>query len=130
VTPSPKSVTYYLIGPLPFQLRINNYLFNKISHLGSNDASFDGFIGLISSPGSFPLTRQEGFELRAGHINIISLTSTIVEASDDLRSLDQTDRQCLFPGVNFINALMQADPKSAKRQSSCQSFLCFHNLRM
>ncbi len=40
---------------------------------------------------------------------------------------------CVCPGVNFINVLQagftSADPKSSKRQLSCQSFLCFWDLR-
>ncbi len=42
------------------------------------------------------------------------------------------ERSSLWPGVNFINILRaafeHADPKSAKRQSSCQSLLHFQDL--
>ncbi len=63
---------------------------------GSVDTNFDGFMGLISSPSSFPLLIQQGFEIRAGQTNIVALTSTQIEAQDSLRDLNPKDRNCLF----------------------------------
>ena len=59
-------------------------------------------LNVITLPGSFPLTIQEGFEIRAGHNNIISLSSTKIDATDDLRNLDKTQRNCLFPNEQAI----------------------------
>jgi hypothetical protein len=63
---------------------------------GSVDTNFDGFMGLISPPSSFPLLLQQGFEIRAGQTNIIALSSTQIEADDSLRNLNPTDRNCHF----------------------------------
>ena len=45
---------------------------------------------------------QEGFEIRAGHNNIISLSSTKIDATDELRNLNSTQRNCLFPDEQAI----------------------------
>jgi len=67
---------------------------------GSVDSDFDEFMGLISPSDSFPLMNQEAFEIRPGHNNIITLTGSQVNANEDLRSLDQESRKCIFSDEN------------------------------
>ena len=67
---------------------------------GSVDSDFDEFMGLISPSDSFPLMNQEAFEIRPGHNNIITLTGSQVNANEDLRSLDQESRRCIFSDEN------------------------------
>jgi len=63
---------------------------------GSIDSDFDGFTAVIGPTGSFPMTGIEGFEIRPGYNNIISLSGSQVTADQDLRNLAITDRNCLF----------------------------------
>ena len=58
---------------------------------------FEGFTGLITDPGSFPLTDMRGFEVRTGHNNMVAVSAVQIEADDDLRDLDPNTRGCLFP---------------------------------
>ena len=58
---------------------------------------FEGFTGLITEPGSFPLTNQRGFEIRPGHSNLVAVSAIIVDADDDLRTLKPEVRKCLYP---------------------------------
>ena len=67
---------------------------------GSVDTNFNGFMGLINPTDSFPSMIQEGFEIKAGYNNIVSLTATKVDADDDMRNLALSDRNCLFPDEN------------------------------
>jgi hypothetical protein len=63
---------------------------------GSIDSDFDGFTGVIGPTGSFPMMGIEGFEIRPGYNNIISLSGSQVNADSELRKLAVTDRDCLF----------------------------------
>ena len=40
----------------------------------SQHNDFDGFLGLINPSGSFPFIALEGFEIKSGHLNTVSLT--------------------------------------------------------
>ena len=62
----------------------------------SIDRDFKGFTGLISYKGSFPLVYQRGFQIRPGHNNLISIGATMIEASQNLRSIEPWRRKCLF----------------------------------
>jgi hypothetical protein len=66
----------------------------------SMDADFKGFTAFVQSSGSFPLMSQEGLQIKPGYNNIITLTSSIVNADESLRSLDKQARNCLFPDEN------------------------------
>ena len=66
----------------------------------SVNSDYQGFMGLISSSGSFPFIMQEGFEIRPGHNNIIALSGSQVIADDSLRGLSVQDRQCQFSDEN------------------------------
>jgi len=67
---------------------------------GSMDGDFRGFTGFIESSGSFPLMSQEGLPIKPGYNNIITLTSSMVNADENMRSLDKLARYCLFPEEN------------------------------
>jgi hypothetical protein len=58
---------------------------------------FEGFTGLITDSGSFPLTFQKGFEIRPGHNNLVAVAATVIDADEDLRKLEPITRKCLFP---------------------------------
>ena len=58
---------------------------------------FEGFTGLITDPGSFPLTDMRGFEVRPGHNNMVAVSAVQIGADDDLRDLDPETRGCIFP---------------------------------
>ena len=62
---------------------------------------FDGFRGLVSPSGSFPLMAQEGFEIAPGHVNAISISGIKVDADDDMKDLDVSERKCLFAHENY-----------------------------
>jgi len=44
---------------------------NDLSTTSSVDDDSQGFIGTVTSSGSFPLTSQDGFQIRAGHTNMV-----------------------------------------------------------
>ena len=62
----------------------------------SQHNDFDGFLGLINPSGSFPFIALEGFEIKSGHLNTVSLTATRVDADEDMMDMDINDRKCLF----------------------------------
>jgi len=51
---------------------------------------------LISYKGSFPYMAEEGFEIKPGHHNIISLSAMRVDADDSMHSIDPVSRNCRF----------------------------------
>jgi len=57
---------------------------------------FEGFTGLVTNPGSFPLTVLKGFEIRPGHNNRVAVSAVMVDADDSLRDLDPDTRGCIF----------------------------------
>jgi hypothetical protein len=63
----------------------------------SVDSDFEGFTGLIDRVGSYPLMLQNGFQIKTGHNNMIALSATKIDATDDLRSISPINRNCLFP---------------------------------
>jgi hypothetical protein len=67
---------------------------------GSVDGNYGGFTAFVESSGSFPLMNQGGLPIKPGHNNIITLSSLVVRADDNIRSLKKTSRNCLFPDEN------------------------------
>jgi len=67
---------------------------------GSIEGDFRGFTAFIESSGSFPLMSQEGLPIKPGYNNIITLTSSKVNADDSVRSLKKDYRHCLFSEEN------------------------------
>jgi hypothetical protein len=39
----------------------------------SVDSDYQGFIGLIHPKGAFPFTMLDGFKIRPGHLNLVSM---------------------------------------------------------
>ena len=63
----------------------------------SVDSDFQGFTGLIDRTGSYPLMLQNGFQIKTGHNNMIALSATEIDATDELRNIAPANRNCLFP---------------------------------
>ena len=58
--------------------------------LGSSSlpTNFRGFTGFISSNRSYPRVYHKGFQIRAGHNNLVAVSATMVEASPDIRYIE------------------------------------------
>ncbi len=67
---------------------------------GSIDGNLGGFSAFVESSGSFPLMSQGGLSIKPGYNNIITLTSSILNADESMRSLDKQARVCLFTEEN------------------------------
>ena len=63
----------------------------------SIDTDFGGFNGIVTDPRSFPLTKIGGFNIKAGHNNLIALSASRIEADDNLKLLQPSARKCLYP---------------------------------
>jgi hypothetical protein len=63
----------------------------------SINSDFEGFTGLITDPGSFPLTNLKGFEVKPGHNNLVAVSAVKIDADDDLKDLKPEVRKCLYP---------------------------------
>ena len=95
----------------------------------SMDTDYTSFKGLISSRGGFPFMAQEGFEIRPGHHNIITLMATKVDAEDNMQKLDKTARNCifydessflkLFKTYTYANCLFECSLLTAKEKYNC-----------
>ncbi len=64
---------------------------------GSYDEDFYAFTAVIHPRESFPLINQGGLIIRPGHYNTITLTSSIINADNSIKSLNKEERNCLFP---------------------------------
>jgi hypothetical protein len=62
----------------------------------SIDSDIGGFNALISPRTDFPLTFQRGFEVKAGHKNLIALTATKIDADDSIAKIEPERRNCRF----------------------------------
>ena len=78
----------------------------------SVESDFQGFTGLIDRIGSYPLMLQNGFQIRTGHNNMIALSATQIDATDDLRSIGPATRNCLFPDETSMLKLHKSYSKS------------------
>jgi hypothetical protein len=67
---------------------------------GSDNSDFLGFTAVVGSSGSFPLMGQDGIPIVPGSNNIITLSSSKIEADDSMRGLTKTERNCIFPEEN------------------------------
>ena len=67
---------------------------------GSFDEDYHAFSAVIQSSGNFPLMSQGGLSIRPGYNNIITLTSSELDADDNIRSLKKEERNCLFREEN------------------------------
>ena len=67
---------------------------------GSVDSNFFGFTAVVGSSGSFPLMGQDGIPIIPGFNNIITLTSSRIEADESMKGLTKNERNCIFPEEN------------------------------
>ena len=95
----------------------------------SMENDYTSFKGLISQKGGFPFMAQEGFEIRPGHNNIISLTATRVDADENMHQIDKNSRNCifydessflkLFKNYTYANCLFECSLLKAKEKYHC-----------
>ena len=64
---------------------------------GSVDNDLQGFVGLVHNRGSFPLVAKSGFQIRPGSNNMVALSAVMVNASENIRSIEPERRNCRFP---------------------------------
>ena len=69
----------------------------------SVDNDFEGFTGLINPSGSFAMMSLEGFQIKPGHLNAITISGSRIDAEDDMKTMNVNDRSCMFSDEN--NAL-------------------------
>ncbi len=62
----------------------------------SVDSITDGFVGYIGPRNSFPFVSQEGFFIKPGHSNTITLSGYQADTDNSLRSLTHEERNCRF----------------------------------
>ena len=75
-----------------------------------------GFNAVIAPTSDFPLTSQKGFEVKAGHKNLIALSATKIDADDGIRNIEPVRRNCRFPDES-------EDLKLHKKYSQANCFL-------
>ncbi len=95
----------------------------------SLEQDFTSFTGLISYSGSFPYMAQEGFEIKPGHHNMISLTALKVDADDSMYDLDIKARNCrfyeesselkLYKNYTYTNCLFECSLLTANQKYGC-----------
>ncbi len=66
----------------------------------SVDSNIDGFIGLVGPTNSFPFMSQEGFDIKPGQSNTVTLSGYRIDADESLRSLTIEERNCRFSDEN------------------------------
>ena len=73
---------------------------NDIITPGSVDTDYQGFTGIVTGRGSYPLTNQGGFRIMAGHFNFVGLSATKITPDDGIINIKPDKRNCLFPEEN------------------------------
>jgi len=97
----------------------------------SVDNNIDGFIGLVGPTNSFPFMSQEGFDIKPGHSNTVTLSGYQIVADESLRSLAVGERSCRFPDENsdlkifkeysYINCIFECRLLFAKNELKIQT---------
>jgi len=64
---------------------------------GSVHENRNGFTAVIEPSRSFPFMSQKGFQISPGFNNLITLIISEIKADENLRNLDKSERNCLFP---------------------------------
>ena len=67
----------------------------------SIDSDYKSFIGVVSDKGSYPLTGQDGFQIKPGHYNFIGISGAKISAYDAIRNLSPNDRKCRFSDETY-----------------------------
>jgi hypothetical protein len=94
----------------------------------SIDSDYDTFMGLINPSGSFPMMSLEGFEIKPGHLNVINLAGSRIDADDGMKAMAVADRKCMFSDENsnlkihknytFSNCIFECSLLYARNQMS------------
>ena len=66
----------------------------------SVDSNINGFIGFVGPKNSFPFMSQEGFDIKPGQSNTVTLSGYRIDADKSLRSLSPKERSCRFSDEN------------------------------
>ena len=77
-------------------LRVVVDVHNDLLSRFSINSDFQGLTAVVANKGSYPLTRQAGFQLRPGHFNFVGLSATKISAEDAIKSLLPSERNCMF----------------------------------
>ena len=59
-------------------------------------SDYQGFTGLITNPGSYPLTDLKEFQVMPVQNNMVALSAVMIDADDDLHNINPGDRECTF----------------------------------
>jgi hypothetical protein len=94
----------------------------------SVDTDYDVFMGIINPSGSFPLMSLEGFEIKPGHLNVINLAGSRIDAEEDMKTMAVDDRKCMFndessdlkihKNYTFANCIFECSLLYARNQMS------------
>jgi len=57
---------------------------------------YQSFVAVVSEKGSYPLTHQDGIQIKPGHYNFVALSATKISSDDAIRDLSPDDRKCKF----------------------------------
>ena len=99
----------------------------------SISSDFEGFKGLITDSGSYPLTNLGGFAIKPGHNNLVAVSAVKIDADDDLKNLKPAARKCFFPDeignltlfqtYSQANCFLECSLKFAQNQLKLQANL-------
>jgi Amiloride-sensitive sodium channel len=56
----------------------------------------EGLTAMVIPPDEFPVLAFNGFQVKAGHNNLVALSATRIKADNDIRSIDPQKRNCFF----------------------------------
>jgi hypothetical protein len=88
-------------------------------------SDFKGFFGLITGKGDYPMVYSNGFLIRPGHTNFVALSASMIEADNDLRSLEPWRRKCIF-NDETQNLTLHREYSQAKWNLEC-ALHCAHS---
>ena len=74
---------------------------NDLISRGSIDVDYQGFTGIITNTGNYPLTQQKGFHIKNGHYNLVAITGTKISADLEILQIEPQNRGCLFEEENY-----------------------------
>ena len=87
---------------------------------------------LVSQPGAFPLLGQDSLQLAPGQSHNLRLDVTVVRSTKAVASLNEMDRECVFPGERDLQHhsaySQERDVTGFKlRYIYCNHFCCFRH---
>ena len=69
---------------------------NDLVEALSIDSDYEGFTVTITNPGEFPLTFQNGFKVKPGHLNMVALSAINILSDESIRGIMPDNRNCYF----------------------------------